>query len=157
MKVIAVDFSKCNILLHLEVDNKEEVLKIVSKKAQELGYTELSKDLYRAFLERENEYSTGLQDGFAIPHAKSSCVQQPGIIYVRLKKGIEWETYDGKPVTDIFALMVPESSAGTLHLQMLSKLAVALLDDDFKKDICSLEDEKIISNYITEKIGVETL
>lgn len=152
-----LNFSECNILLHLEAKSKNEVLEIISKKAQELNYTESSKKLYHAFLEREDEYSTGLQDGFAIPHAKSIYIEKPGIIYVRLRDGIEWETYDGNLVTDIFALMVPENKAGTLHLQMLSKLAVALLDDEFKRDLCSFKDKKNISNYITEKIGVETL
>ncbi|MFH5810275.1 PTS sugar transporter subunit IIA [Companilactobacillus sp. FL22-1] len=149
-----MDIPKQNILLDVDIPDKDSALNYISKKACDLGYTDSSDGLYKAFLDREADYSTGLQEGFAIPHAKTNFVKSPGIIYVRTRNAIEWKTYDDRPVTDIFALIVPESGAGTTHLKMLSNLATALLEDDFKKEIRDLEDPQKISEYITTKIGV---
>lgn len=143
-----------NILLDSNVCSRDEVLHLISHKAKLLGYTDSENELYKSFIERENDYSTGLQEGFAIPHAKTNYVKAPGIIYVRNMVPIEWKTYDDKPVTDVFALMVPESGAGTTHLKMLSNLATALLEGDFQKKIRDLDDSKLIAKYITKKIGV---
>ena len=110
-----------------------------------------------SFKKREEEYSTGLQDGFAIPHAKSEAVERVGIIYVRLEKPIEWKTYDNKPVTDVFALMVPPKNAGNTHLKMLAHLSTALLEDDFKQNLKRLNDSQEIAKYIRKKIGANKL
>ena len=100
-------FEKEDVLLNVNVADKESLLKKISEYAEEIGFTNDPEGLLGSFKKREEEYSTGLQDGFAIPHAKSEAVERVGIIYVRLEKPIEWKTYDNKPVTDVFALMVP--------------------------------------------------
>ncbi|GAB5056065.1 PTS sugar transporter subunit IIA [Companilactobacillus alimentarius] len=143
-----------NILLNISVSDRDDLLHFISNKCEALGYTDSAEDLYDSFIKREADYSTGLQEGFAIPHAKTDDVKSAQIIYVRTNNPIAWKTYDDKPVTDIFALMIPESGVGTTHLKMLSNLATALLEDDFKKEIRKLNDSQKISNYITEKIGV---
>lgn len=150
-------FEKEDVLLNVNVDNKESLLEELSKYAQKIGFTKDSEGLLGSFKKREEEYSTGLQDGFAIPHAKSKAVEKVGIIYARLEKPIEWKTYDNKPVTDVFALMVPPKNAGNTHLKMLANLSTALLEDDFKKDLKSLNDPEKIANYISKKIGANEL
>ncbi|GEO57832.1 PTS sugar transporter subunit IIA [Companilactobacillus bobalius] len=143
-----------NILLDINVSDRDDLLHFISDQCKSFGYTDSAKGLYESFIQREAEYSTGLQEGFAIPHAKTDFVKSAQIVYVRLNHPIEWKTYDDKPVTDIFALMVPESGVGTVHLKMLSNLATALLEDDFKKKIRELNDSEKISEYITNEIGV---
>ncbi|MBI1698611.1 fructose PTS transporter subunit IIA [Lactobacillus crispatus] len=150
-------FEKEDVLLNVNVDNKESLLEELSKYAQKIGFTKDPEGLLGSFKKREEEYSTGLQDGFAIPHAKSKAVEKVGIIYARLEKPIEWKTYDNKPVTDVFALMVPPKNAGNTHLKMLANLSTALLEDDFKKDLKSLNDPEKIANYISKKIGANEL
>lgn len=146
-----------NIFLNINITDKDELLKFVAKQASKLGYTDSKKKLYESFVEREAEYSTGLQEGFAIPHAKTDFVNRVGIIYVRTNSIDNWETYDDQPVTDIFALMVPEKNAGTTHLKMLSNLATALLVDKFKMTVRSLKSSEEISKYITKEIGANVL
>lgn len=150
-------FEKEDVLLNVNVNNKESLLEELSKYAQKIGFTKDLEGLLGSFKKREEEYSTGLQDGFAIPHAKSEAVEKVGIIYARLEKPIEWKTYDNKPVTDVFALMVPPKNAGNTHLKMLANLSTALLEDDFKKDLKSLNDPEEIANYISKKIGANEL
>lgn len=152
-----MEFEKEDVMLNVNVDNKESLLQKLSEYAEKVGFTNDPKGLLKSFKEREAEYSTGLQDGFAIPHAKSEAVEKVGIIYARLEKPIEWKTYDNKPVTDVFALMVPPKNAGTTHLKMLANLSTALLEDDFKKDLKSLTDPQKIANYISKKIGANEL
>lgn len=152
-----MELSEKDILLHVKVADRDELLRLISKRAEELGNTNSAENLFKAFIEREKDYSTGLQEGFAIPHAKTNIVNNVGIIYARLDNPIDWETYDDQPVTDVFALMVPEANAGTTHLQMLSNLATELLEDEFKKHLRELDNQKDISEYISRKMGVDVL
>ena len=152
-----MELSEKDILLHVKVADRDELLRLISKRAEELGNTDSAENLFKAFIEREKDYSTGLQEGFAIPHAKTNFVKSVGIIYARLDNPIDWETYDDQPVTDVFALMVPEANAGTTHLQMLSNLATELLEDEFKQHLRELDNQKDISEYISKKMGVDVL
>lgn len=150
-------FTKENVFLNVNVENKDELLKYVSDQARKISLTDNPDSLLQAFKDREKEYSTGLQDGFAIPHAKSDAVKEVGIIYVRLSNPIEWKTYDDKPVTDVFALMVPPENAGNTHLKMLANLSTALLEDDFKVDLRQKSSEEEVARYISKKIGADEL
>ncbi|WP_308557336.1 fructose PTS transporter subunit IIA [uncultured Lactobacillus sp.] len=152
-----MEFTKENVLLNVDVNDKNELLEKIANYAQKIGFTDDPKGLLESFKKREEEYSTGLQDGFAIPHAKSEAVKEVGIIYARLQKPIEWKTYDNKPVTDVLALMVPPKNAGNTYLKMLASLSTALLEDDFKETLKTLTDDQKISDLINQKMGAETL
>lgn len=146
-------FTKEDVLLNVNVKNKQELLDYISKYAKKINFTDDSDGLLKSFEEREAEYSTGLQDGFAIPHAKSTAVKKVGIIYAKTEKPIVWKTYDNKPVTDVFALMVPPENAGNTHLKMLASLSTALLEDDFKQDLKKMHDPEKIAVLIRKKMG----
>lgn len=144
-----------NVFLNVEIDTKEDVLKFLAKKAFENGVAQNEEGVLKDLLAREAEYSTGIQDGFAIPHAKSSNVIEPSIFYIKTKKELEWETLDGSNVRYIFSLMVPEKNENNIHLKMLSKLATCLMEDDFKKEIISSEDKSSLIKYISKKMEEE--
>ena len=111
--------------------------------------------LYHDFLEREKEFSTGLQDGFAIPHARTDNVKKVTVMFLRNKDGIDWQTLDDEPVKYIFALLVPKQSAGDVHLKMISSLATALLEDEFKDTIISSNDKAELTRYILKMMEEE--
>lgn len=146
-------FTKENVLLNQAADSKEALLRIIARYAKLQNIVESEEATYSAFLKRESESSTGLQDGFAIPHAKDETVKTPTVIFVKNKSGISWETFDDQPVQYVFALLVPKAEQGTVHIQMLSALATALMEDDFKDAIIKSTDVKklvtIISNEMT--------
>ena len=104
-------------------------------------------------LNREKEFSTGLQDGFAIPHARSSYVKKVSVFLIRNKSRLNWETLDGSEVHNLFALAVPVENEGNIHLQMISQLATCLLEDDFKETVQSSNDQNELKKYILSKIG----
>lgn len=136
-----MDFKESNILLDVAVASKEELFEVIAAYAYESGYVANAAEACKAFNEREAEYSTGLQDGFAIPHAKADTVLAPTVLFIRLAREVEWETFDDSAVKNVFALMVPKEDEGTVHLEMLSRLATALLEDEFIQQIQESEDK----------------
>ncbi|WP_394522616.1 PTS sugar transporter subunit IIA [Lacrimispora sp. JR3] len=144
------------LFFDVDVTTKAETLKFISRKALELGLTDNEKGLNEDFLKREGEFSTGLQDGFAIPHAKSSFAKRMGVFYVRCRHGIpEWGTMDEKEVTDLFALIVPKENADNKHLMMISRLATGLLEEEFKETVKKTSDKEQLLRYLKENIMIE--
>ena len=140
------------IFFDTDVHTKEEALSFLGEKAKELGLTDNQKGLYEDFMKREEEFSTGLQDGFAIPHAKSEHAKDVAILFLSTKNDIEWGTMDDQPVNYLFALVVPTANAGNDHLMMISKLATSLLDDDFKVKVKETKDKEQLVEYILTKM-----
>lgn len=149
-------FTEDNIFLNLEVATKEELFSILSKQALISGYVKDDELAYQAFIKREDEFSTGLQDGFAIPHAKDESIIEATVFFAKLTNSIEWETFDDTGVQYVFALLVPKEEEGTAHIQMLSQLATALMEDDFRTHIKDAKEKtQLVSIINKEMIGVE--
>ena len=136
------------IFFDIDAKNKEEALDFVSSKAFEYGITDDKDGLLGDFLKREEEYSTGLQDEFAITHAKSPHAKEVAIFFVKCKNELDWETLDDSKVKYLFALIVPMENAGNEHLLMISKLATSLLEDEFKDKVKSSTDKAELKEYI---------
>lgn len=83
-----------------------------------------------AVREREAQFSTGLGDGIAIPHAKTAAVSAPGLAAMTVPAGVDYQSLDGEPATLLFLIAAPEGEANT-HLEVLSRLSTLLLDADF--------------------------
>lgn len=147
--------NKSNIALNKDLKNKNEVLTFISEKALELGITDNKDELLKDLWKREEEYSTGIQDGFAIPHAKSKYVKKASILYIKTNDDIEWETLDGSNVRYIFNLLAPDENEGKAHLKMLSKVATCLMDDEFTEEVKKANDESQLVEYILEKMKEE--
>lgn len=152
-------FTESNVLLDCNMDTKIEMLKYIANHAVTIGVTNDKEQLLQDFLLRESEGTTGFQDGFAIPHAKSESISQATVIYARNNSGLkDWETLDDVDVSQIFALLVPKNEQGTKHIEMLSKLATALMEDDFKQQVTKLVDKKELAKIIDNEMnGVEVL
>lgn len=153
-----MNFTRENILLNQRADSKEALLRIIAKYAKQKNIVKSEEACYTAFIEREGESSTGLQDGFAIPHAKAETVKNATVIFVKNDKKIEWETFDNQSVQYVFALLVPKAEQGTIHIQMLSALATALMEESFKEAIIKSDDVSELVQIINkEMMGGDTL
>ncbi|BCJ94378.1 PTS fructose transporter subunit IIC [Anaerocolumna cellulosilytica] len=84
----------------------------------------------RGVIEREEEGTTGIGDGIAIPHCRSEAVKTPGLAAMVVKHGVDYDSLDGEPVHLIFLIAAPNTK-DNVHLQVLSKLAGLLMDDTF--------------------------
>lgn len=143
-----------NVFCGQTVENRDAALALISERAVEAGIAEDSAELYAAFLKREAEGTTGMVEGFAIPHAKSDTVKAAQVMVLKSSEGIaSWETMDESPVTCAIALLVPESEAGTSHLQILSKVATALTDEAFRAAVKSTDDPAAIAKLINERLA----
>lgn len=140
------------IFLNEDYKSKKELLSFIAAKAEELNICDTKEGLLEDLLAREAEFSTGLQDGFAIPHARSSHVKKVFVFFIRNKSILDWDTLDDSEVHYLFALLVPKENEGNIHLQMISKLATCLLEDDFKDKIKSTSDKSELKDYILKNI-----
>lgn len=141
-----------NIFLNVSVGSKEELLELISKKAVELNIASDQNGLLRDLKKREEEFATGLQDGFAIPHARSSYVQKPSILYFKTNKALEWGSMDDKKVNCVFSLLAPAENEGNIHLLMLSQLATCLLEEDFKEYVKVANDTTQLTAFIKKRM-----
>lgn len=119
------------ILLDVEGKTKSEVIENVANALFEQGKIN-DLDIYiKAVKERELEITTGFGNGIAIPHGKTSAVKESCFAFAKLKESVDWNSMDGKPVKMLFMLAIPEKEAGTTHLRLLSKIAMAIMDIEF--------------------------
>lgn len=123
---------------------QEEVFEFLSVKMQEIGVVKEAKDYLDALHCREEQSSTGLIDGFAIPHGRSASIQKAAVIYIRNNQGIEWDSLDGSLARDIFALAIPENGSDH-HLDTLVAISTKLMDPEICKQLRSYDDEQHIA------------
>ena len=83
---------------------------------------------------REEEGTTGIGEGIAIPHCKSDAVSAPGLAAMVVPQGVEYDALDGEPVHIIFLIAAPNTE-DNVHLEVLSRLSVLLMDEQFTKDL----------------------
>lgn len=126
----------------------DEALQFIATKGVELGISDSVDELLAAFKARETEGTTGMQGGFAIPHAKSPSVKKAAVIVVKFANEIDWQALDGSPVKVAIALLVPDGEAGTTHLKLLSQVAVMLIDKTFCENMLASSDAAEIAGYI---------
>lgn len=121
------------IFVEIPASNKEEVFRFLADAVVKNAYATDSEQVYQAQISREIEGTTGMMDGFAIPHAKSPAITKAGIAVLKLRDGVDWQSMDGQLVTSVVALFIPETQASTTHLEYLSKVARLLMRSDFKE------------------------
>ena len=103
------------------------------------GSLEDKKKFKQAILERERLSTTGIGEGIAIPHGKSSAVKRAALAAMVVPQGVDFASADGAPVHLLFMLAVPEEGA-ELHLEVLERLAAMLMDEDFRKRLTAAKD-----------------
>lgn len=96
---------------------------------------------------REEESTTGIGDGIAIPHCKSDAVSRPGLAAMVVPAGVEFDSLDGEPVNLIFLIAAPDTE-DNVHLDVLSKLSVLLMDEAFTAGLKSAESVDAFLNVI---------
>ncbi len=104
----------------------------------------------KAVLKREEEGTTGIGDGIAIPHGKTAAVKSAGFAAMVCKQGTDFEAMDGKPAQLLFMIAVPDDS-NDVHLELLSRLSMMLMDEEFRNHLISAEDKEAFLKLINAK------
>lgn len=153
-KAEAADFVKVeNVFVAENFASRDEALSFVSNLAVKAGFAGDADAVMNAFLAREAEGTTGMMEGFAIPHAKSDAITEAAVIVVKDDSGVTgWDTMDGAPVNVAIALLIPGAQAGTTHLKILSKVAEALMDEGFRATVKGSTDAAEIAKTINARL-----
>lgn len=125
-------FSKERVKFNLTSSTKMEVIEELIDILIQDGKILDREELKRAVLKREEEFSTGIGMGIAIPHGKSKAVKEASIAFGRSAEGIEYESMDDKPSHLFFLIAVPEESSD-LHLRALSEISRKLMHADIRE------------------------
>lgn len=97
---------------------------------------------------REEEGSTGVGEGVAIPHAKTAAVSRPGLAFMRVAEGVEFDSLDGQPARLFFLIAAPDTK-DNVHLDVLSRLSTLLMDPDFIDGLMAVTDVNALFDLIT--------
>ncbi|GIM30656.1 PTS fructose transporter subunit IIA [Clostridium polyendosporum] len=111
-----------NMKAKSKVDALDELINVLVKD----GKVKDKEQFKMAVLKREEEYTTGIGMGIAIPHGKSNAVKEASIVFGRSDMGIEYDSMDGKPAHLFFLIAVPEES-NDVHLTALSEISIKLM------------------------------
>ena len=119
-----------NIKVDVDVASRDEALKYLADFSVKNNLANDSEAVYNSYVKREKEGSTGMTDGFAIPHAQSAAIAKSSMIVLKLKQPIDWQSLDGKKVDTVISFLIPQVDSNA-HLQYLSNTAKLLTHADF--------------------------
>ena len=114
-------------------DKKEALDQVVDLMAKSGKINDVEAYRQRVYA-REEESTTGIGEGIAIPHGKCDAVTKPGLAAMVVKDGVDFDSLDGEPVHLIFLIAAPNTE-DNIHLDVLSKLSVLLMDEQFTADL----------------------
>lgn len=145
-----------SISLHEATKSKEDTIRRAVSLMERGGRLKNTQEYTKQVFLREKESTTGVGGGIAIPHAKSDAVAEPGLAAMVIPDGVEFDSLDGEPVTLLFLIAAPDTE-DNVHLEVLSRLSVLLMDEDFTKRLRTAADVQefldIIDRAELEKFG----
>ena len=148
MKICDV-LQKEAILADLKAQNKKGILEELVVPVTEIAQVN-QEDLVKVLLEREHLGSTGIGGGIGIPHGKMKDLESLVLGFGLSRKGVDFESLDGKPAHIFFLLVTPEISTG-LHLKLLARISRILKNETFKDRLLGASDRDEILDIIKEE------
>ncbi|ADL70006.1 putative PTS IIA-like protein nitrogen-regulatory protein PtsN [Thermoanaerobacterium thermosaccharolyticum DSM 571] len=133
------------MIFDLKSKDKLSVLKELIKPLAAKGAIDDEDKFLDVVLKREEEYSTGIGMGVAIPHGKSSLVKKASLVFGKSKEGIDYNSMDGKPAHLFFLIAAPENS-DNLHLKILAKLSRSLMHEEVREELNKAETYEDVVN-----------
>lgn len=141
------------IFLSQKGHTRDDALKLISNKAAELDIISKKNinNLYLSLADREKVSTTGLVDGFSIPHAQTDYIKKNMVLVFKFKDSLDWPSHDGKKIKIAIVILVNKKNASN-HMDILSQISTFLLDDDFKSFLLNSINSKSISSLFSKKI-----
>ncbi|GGE69879.1 phosphotransferase system, fructose-specific IIC component [Nesterenkonia cremea] len=132
----------------LKAETPREVIRAIAEQIAAAGRSEDAQALFDGAWAREESSATGMPGGFAIPHCRTTAVEQPTVAFARLATPVDFDSGDGDADL-VFFIAVPDG-ADTDHLAILSTLATSLMRDEFVERLRSAQDAGEIARMIQE-------
>ena len=145
------------IVLDSDCKTKIEVINKLVDLLDASGVLENRDEFFKVVMERETKSPTGLEDGLAIPHGKSTTVKNAKISAIRLKNKIsDWESIDEDNEVELaFLIAIPDSEKGSTHIEVLSNLTTLFMEDGFLEELKNSKTKKEFLNAILKEEKVE--
>ena len=140
---IADIISKSAVLDNVQAASKRELVQSLSERIAALSGLD-ERAVFDAVWERENLGSTGYGEGVAFPHARIEGLEKVCGMFARLEEPVDFDSLDGEPVTLLFLIAAPNTE-DNVHLDVLSKLSVLMMDEDFSE---SLRNAKTVDEFL---------
>ena len=140
---------KESISLNRELSSKSEAIDALIDLQEKAGNLSDKEEYKKGILAREEQGSTAIGNGIAIPHAKTSAVAHPGLSAITAPSGVDYNALDGKPSNLLFMIAAPED--GDLHLEVLSRLMTMLMDETFRNELLSAKTADEFISVIDRK------
>lgn len=134
-----------SIDLNGKVNGKNEALDAMVALMAKSGKINDVEKYRKGVYAREEEGTTGIGEGIAIPHCKSDAVSKPGLAAMVIKDGVDFDALDGGKVSLIFLIAAPDTE-DNVHLDVLSKLSVLLMDENFTS---GLRNAKTVEEFLS--------
>ena len=141
---------KEGINLNINPSDKSECINELIDLMDKTGNINNKEEYRKAILAREDLSTTGIGDGIAIPHGKTSAVKRASLAAAVCKQGVDYDSLDGMPAHLIFMIAVPDNN-DNLHLEVLARLSTILMDEGFRKSLIDCTDKDEFLKLIDEK------
>jgi len=139
--------TKDTILLSMNGKSKEEAIDNLVDVLVKANKIDSREDFKAAILKREEQSTTGVGDGIAIPHAKTKSVKDPAIVFGKSEGGIDYQSLDGQPAHLFFMIAAPEGANNT-HLEALSRLSGILMRPEVREKLMAAKSENEVIDII---------
>lgn len=142
------------MILDLKADNKSDAIEEIASKFYKKGYIKSKEEFINGLKEREDQGSTALGDGVAIPHSKNKTVKEPAVLFARKKESLDYEALDGEDTFIFFAIAAPDGE-DNLHVETLAQLSKMIMKGGFVDDLKTVNNSdevySIIDKYSDNK------
>ena len=149
--------SEKTISIDVKAASKEDVIKQAVKIISASGAIEDVAVYEKGVFAREEESTTGIGEGIAIPHCKNNVVKKPALAALVIPEGVDYAALDGEPVNLLFLIAAPNSE-DNVHLEVLARLSEMLMNDEFKNKLLKAKSKKeflkIVDEVEKEKLEV---
>lgn len=140
------------MIMDLKATTKSEVIDEMVHNYYEHGIID-DEDLYKKdIIKREEEGSTGMGDGIAIPHAHDAAVKKPAVQFARSVAGVDYDSMDGQPAHLFFMIAAPEGGDNT-HLQALAALSQVLMNPDVVTALKAADTPDKVQDIFAEAVA----
>ncbi|MBA1392628.1 PTS fructose transporter subunit IIC, partial [Lactobacillus sp. XV13L] len=133
-----------SMIMALKATTKEDAIKEMADLEVATGIVNNEEDFIKSIWARENESTTGIGDGIAMPHARNKSINRARVLFAKSEQGIDYNSLDGQPVNLFFMITAPDGADNT-HLEALAKLSGLLINPDL---VAALKEAKTPAEVI---------
>ena len=135
--------------LNIQITTKKDLIKKAVELMAKNGNIKDINEYENLVLKREEEGSTGIGEGIAIPHGKGECISKPGLVAMVIPDGADFDALDGNKVNLLFLIAAPDTK-DNIHLDVLSRLSTLLMDTNFKEKLLNAKSKEEFLRIIDE-------